>query len=129
MTNENEKITVSFGKSTGYIYYSESSLLKQLRFYPWVQFVIIFLFLMVAYFLFSSFRKAEQNQVWAGMAKETAQLVGIFAAGVLVCTCYGCCGALRSPRRFPRAGVLRSESVRSSEAVDPAGTSQRRHHS
>jgi len=76
MANENEKITVSFGKNTGYIYYSESSLLKQLRFYPWVQLVIIFLFLMVAYFLFSSFRKAEQNQVWAGMAKETAHQLG-----------------------------------------------------
>lgn len=76
MANENEKITVSFGESTGYIYYSESSLLRQLRFYPWVQFVIVFLFLMVAYFLFSSFRKAEQNQVWAGMAKETAHQLG-----------------------------------------------------
>ena len=76
MANENEKITVSFGENTGYIYYSESSLLKQLRFYPWVQLVIIFLFLMVAYFLFSSFRKAEQNQVWAGMAKETAHQLG-----------------------------------------------------
>ena len=76
MANENEKITVSFGENTGYIYYSESSLLKQLRFYPWVQLVIIFLFLMVSYFLFSTFRKAEQNQVWAGMAKETAHQLG-----------------------------------------------------
>lgn len=76
MESENEKITVSFGESTGYIYYAESSLLKQLRFYPWVQFVIIFLFLMVSYFLFSTFRKAEQNQVWAGMAKETAHQLG-----------------------------------------------------
>ena len=76
MANENEKITVSFGESTGYIYYSESNLLKQLRFYPWVQLVIIFLFLMVSYFLFSTFRKAEQNQVWAGMAKETAHQLG-----------------------------------------------------
>lgn len=76
MANENEKIIVSFGESTGYIYYSESNLLKQLRFYPWVQLVIIFLFLMVSYFLFSTFRKAEQNQVWAGMAKETAHQLG-----------------------------------------------------
>lgn len=76
MASENEKITVSFGESTGYIYYSESSLLTQLRYFPWVQLIIIFLFLMVSYFLFSTFRKAEQNQVWAGMAKETAHQLG-----------------------------------------------------
>lgn len=76
MANENEKIKVSFGETAGYIYYSESALLKQLRYYPWIQITIIFLFLMVSYFLFSTFRKAEQNQVWAGMAKETAHQLG-----------------------------------------------------
>jgi signal transduction histidine kinase len=74
---ENPRIEVSFGESNnGYIYYAESTLLKQLRFYPWVQLIIILLFLMVSYFLFSTFRKAEQNQVWAGMAKETAHQLG-----------------------------------------------------
>ena len=77
MANQNEKIRVSFGEENiGFIYYTESSLLKQLRYYPWIQITIIFLFLMVAYFLFSTFRKAEQNQVWAGMAKETAHQLG-----------------------------------------------------
>jgi signal transduction histidine kinase len=41
-----------------------------------LQLIIILLFLMVSYFLFSTFRKAEQNQVWAGMAKETAHQLG-----------------------------------------------------
>ena len=77
MSKENPKIKISFGEDeTGFIYYSESSLLKRLRSYPWIQLVIIFLFLMVSYFLFSTFRKAEQNQVWAGMAKETAHQLG-----------------------------------------------------
>ncbi len=77
LKKENEPIMISFGKdNTGIIYYAESTLLKQLRFYPWVQLIIILLFLMVSYFLFSTFRKAEQNQVWAGMAKETAHQLG-----------------------------------------------------
>lgn len=77
LRSENPRIEVSFGgENKGYIYYAESTLLKQLRFYPWVQLIIILLFLMVSYFLFSTFRKAEQNQVWAGMAKETAHQLG-----------------------------------------------------
>ena len=77
LQSENSRIEVSFGgENKGYIYYAESTLLKQLRFYPWIQLVIILLFLMVSYFLFSTFRKAEQNQVWAGMAKETAHQLG-----------------------------------------------------
>ena len=38
--------------------------------------VAIGIFLLVAYFLFSTFRRAEQNQVWVGMAKETAHQLG-----------------------------------------------------
>ena len=77
LEQENEPIIINFGEgNSGYIYYAESTLLKQLRLYPWVQLIIILLFLMVSYFLFSTFRKAEQNQVWAGMAKETAHQLG-----------------------------------------------------
>lgn len=77
MRAENGKIDVSLGNGVkGEIYYFESQTLKQLRYYPWVQLGIIILFLVIAYFLFSTFRKAEQNQVWAGMAKETAHQLG-----------------------------------------------------
>ncbi len=77
MESENSKISVSLGDGVkGEIYYFESNTLKQLRYYPWVQITIIGLFLVIAYFLFSTFRKAEQNQVWAGMAKETAHQLG-----------------------------------------------------
>jgi two-component system, sporulation sensor kinase D len=77
LKKENNPIYISFGENnTGIIYYAESTLLKQLRFYPLLQLIIILLFLMVSYFLFSTFRKAEQNQVWAGMAKETAHQLG-----------------------------------------------------
>lgn len=77
MFSENGKISVSLGDDIkGEIYYFESQTLKQLRYYPWFQLGVIMLFLVIAYFLFSTFRKAEQNQVWAGMAKETAHQLG-----------------------------------------------------
>ncbi|MGI8891885.1 MAG: sensor histidine kinase [Bacteroidia bacterium] len=59
-----------------YIYYRESLLLTQLRFYPYFQLGVIALFLLVSYLAFSASRKAEQNQVWVGMAKETAHQLG-----------------------------------------------------
>lgn len=59
-----------------YIYYRDSYLLVQLRYFPFIQFSIILLFLAVAYLTFSTARRAEQNRVWAGMAKETAHQLG-----------------------------------------------------
>ncbi len=59
-----------------YILYEESYLLQQLRYYPYIQFLVIGLFLLIAYFFFSSARKSEQNRVWVGMAKETAHQLG-----------------------------------------------------
>ncbi len=77
MTFANEPIKVDmpgYGKS--YIYYEESMLLTQLKFFPVVLFIVIALFLLVSYIMFSVSRKAEQNQVWAGMAKESAHQLG-----------------------------------------------------
>lgn len=59
-----------------YIYYEDSVLLTQLQYFPVAQLVLIGVFLIVAYLIFSTFRKAEQNQVWVGMAKETAHQLG-----------------------------------------------------
>jgi signal transduction histidine kinase len=47
-----------------------------LIYYPYVQLGIIILFILVSYLAFSSSRKAEQNQVWVGMSKETAHQLG-----------------------------------------------------
>jgi signal transduction histidine kinase len=41
-----------------------------------VQLSVIALFILAAYLAFSSSRKAEQNQVWVGMSKETAHQLG-----------------------------------------------------
>jgi two-component system, sporulation sensor kinase D len=77
MESGNKPIAIDLhGMETKYIYYQDSYLLTQLRYYPYVQFVIIGVFLLIAYILFSISRRSEQNQVWVGMAKETAHQLG-----------------------------------------------------
>jgi len=63
-------------KLTQYVYYEDSIILTQLTYYPYIQLAVIFLFILVAYIAFSASRRAEQNQVWVGMAKETAHQLG-----------------------------------------------------
>lgn len=58
------------------IYYKNSIILTMLIFYPYIQLGIILLFILVSYLAFSSSQKAEQNQVWLGMSKETAHQLG-----------------------------------------------------
>lgn len=77
MASVNTPIEVEFGDgSKSYIFYQESTLLTQLKYYPYVMFTIIGVFLLIAYLLFSTARRVEQNQVWVGMAKETAHQLG-----------------------------------------------------
>jgi anti-sigma regulatory factor (Ser/Thr protein kinase) len=78
MKSEKEPIEIVFGKNEdrNYVYYRDSMILRQLRYYPYFQLGVITLFLVVSYLAFSSSRKAEQNQVWVGMAKETAHQLG-----------------------------------------------------
>jgi hypothetical protein len=59
-----------------WIYYKDSALLNRLRFYPIYQLGFIGVFMFIAYFIFNSSRRSEQNQVWAGMAKEAAHQLG-----------------------------------------------------
>ena len=61
---------------TQYLYYKDSYILSQLRFYPLLQLVVIFLYVGIAYLAFNRSKKSEQNLVWAGMAKETAHQIG-----------------------------------------------------
>lgn len=58
------------------VYYKDSIILTMLIYYPYVQLAIIILFILVSYLAFRSSRKAQQNQVWVGMSKETAHQLG-----------------------------------------------------
>ncbi len=59
-----------------FVYYKDSLLLNQLRFFPYVQLTLIAIFLTIAYTVFNSIRKSEQNLVWVGLAKEAAHQLG-----------------------------------------------------
>jgi K+-sensing histidine kinase KdpD len=69
-------IVADFIIGKNYIYYGESYLLTQLRYYPYVQLTIIFLFLLVVMVALSAAHRSLQNQVWVGLSKETAHQLG-----------------------------------------------------
>ncbi len=74
---QNEPLLIDFKNGEkNYLYFHDSPELKQLQYFPYIIFFIISLFILIGYLIFSTFRKAEQNQVWAGMAKETAHQLG-----------------------------------------------------
>ncbi len=57
-------------------YYGESLLLKEIRYYPFIQLLIVALFILLALTTLNARHKSIQNQLWAGMAKETAHQLG-----------------------------------------------------
>ena len=67
------------------IYYKDSDLLIRLKYYPIYQLFFIAIFMIIAYLIFSASRKSEQNQVWAGMAKETAHQIGTPLSSLMAC--------------------------------------------
>ncbi len=77
MKTYNEPILIDLGGGfTNRIYYKDSIILTQLTYYPYVQLGMIVLFIIVSFIALSTSRKAQQNQVWVGMSKETAHQLG-----------------------------------------------------
>lgn len=56
--------------------YDESTMLKRLASYPYVQLGVVLIFVVVAIFALLSSKRAEQNKVWVGLSKETAHQLG-----------------------------------------------------
>jgi signal transduction histidine kinase len=69
-------IISDYGEGKNYIYYGQSHLLTQLRYFPYVQLAIIFVFLVVVLIALSTAHRSIQNQVWVGLSKETAHQLG-----------------------------------------------------
>lgn len=76
MSDQHEPLAIEINDRPALVYYEDSFLLTQLKYYPLAQLGVIGLFMVIAYLLFSTARKAEQNQVWVGMSKETAHQLG-----------------------------------------------------
>lgn len=76
MKSQHKPIQINFGDEKLSVYYKDSFILTQLRYFPYIQLGVIALFILAAYVAFSQARRAEQDQVWVGLAKETAHQLG-----------------------------------------------------
>ena len=76
MKKQHEPIELTMLNTKYLIYYKDSALLHELKIFPYIQLFVIAIFLLVAYTAFNTSRKSEQNQVWVGLAKETAHQLG-----------------------------------------------------
>ncbi|MEO6758039.1 MAG: HAMP domain-containing sensor histidine kinase, partial [Saprospiraceae bacterium] len=78
--------TIHVSQSTDiekYVIYTHSRLLDLLRWYPYIQLFLIAVFIAFGYLGFNASRRAEENQVWLGMAKETAHQLGTPITAIL----------------------------------------------
>ena len=66
-----------------FLYYRSSWLLELLNWFPYIQLACIVLLVGVGYWAFHQARRAEQQQVWVGMAKETAHQLGTPLSGLV----------------------------------------------
>lgn len=74
---EHPPILVPIDRDLTYrVYYGDSTITKQLRYYPYGVLGIVAVFILLAYLAFSYSTRSEQNQVWVGLAKETAHQLG-----------------------------------------------------
>lgn len=80
MRLRDQKIRVDLGTEEGSDYlevcYSDSLILKQLAYYPYVQLAVVLLFFAICFVAILSSKRAEQNRVWVGLSKETAHQLG-----------------------------------------------------
>lgn len=62
--------------TTQYIYWDDSGLLIRLRYVPYAQFALIFIFIAVAVITMLTGQRSEENRLWVGLSKETAHQLG-----------------------------------------------------
>ena len=72
----NKHQPIRLGELNQLLYFDDSYRLKQLRIYPYIQLFVIVLFMGLALFALNRSRRAEQNQLWVGLSKETAHQLG-----------------------------------------------------
>ncbi len=76
-TSEYKPLEVKYNDQVlSVIYFGNSPLINKLKYYPAALILIIFLFILAVYLFYKTSKSAEQNRLWAGMAKETAHQIG-----------------------------------------------------
>ena len=76
-SSEYQPVEIKYGDETlATIYYGNSPIINKLKYYPAVLILIMFLFIAAVYLFYQTSKSAEQNKLWAGMAKETAHQIG-----------------------------------------------------
>ncbi len=90
------ELQITEGQSQ-FIYWGDSIFLKQLIYYPVFQMAVVLLFIFISYLAFSESRKAEQNQVWVGLSKETAHQLATPTSSLM---------ALAELLKEQRAGIM-----------------------
>jgi len=70
-------------RALGYIYYGESPFVKWLRFVPLAEFILVVAMLILAYAGYNRLRYYEKQNIWLGMARETAHQLGTPISGLL----------------------------------------------
>ena len=86
LVEENTPRTVRLTWTSGHshiIFYGRSQLLTALYYFPYVQWLIIFIFILFTYIALQSTKQDEQNRVWIGLAKETAHQLGTPTSSLL----------------------------------------------
>ena len=63
-------------ETTQQLYYEDSTVLRRLAYYPYIQLAVLLIFIAIAHFTLTTVKKAEQNKVWVGLSKETAHQLG-----------------------------------------------------
>jgi hypothetical protein len=84
IAEQNTPIEMDMGFQKEYIYYGNSKLLKLLRYYPLSQLLVVLIIGFLGYIFLSYSRRAEQNRVWVGLAKETAHQLGMHSNATLL---------------------------------------------
>lgn len=83
MNKSNKPIAIEYynaeSKSTillGYLYFGDSILVQRLEWLPYLEIIIVLMFILVGFLGFNSIRENEKRQIWVGMARETAHQLG-----------------------------------------------------
>lgn len=101
----NDPIRIRVSKGVFHeIYYKEQQAITLLRYFPYVQLLILFIFLYISFVAYRSSTRFEQNKVWVGMAKETAHQIGTPLSSLMAWVEY-----LRSESSQPVSGEIISE--------------------